>query len=120
MNLVSQTPLQAATRPPSRRTCLVAADFYSFPSGHGTFAGVTLVLISFVIYRVYRDHSRTRIALGVALVILLALSVALSRVWLGVHYASDVAAGFALGLFWSGTCHAIRFGPPPRRGVEIS
>lgn len=88
---------------------IVAADFYSFPSGHGTFAGVSLVLATMVMWRIWREHARTRILIGVILATTLATAVAASRVWLGVHYASDVIVGFVLGLVWAGLCHAIRF-----------
>ncbi len=91
---------------------LVEVDFYSFPSGHGMFAGVSLMLAGFVMVRVWREHSRTRIVAGIVLAACLTLSVAASRVWLSVHYASDVAAGFALGVLWSTLCHAARFGWP--------
>ena len=95
-------------RPPMEGR-IVEADFYSFPSGHGTFAGVSLMLAAMVMIRIWREHSRTRIVVGIALATILAISVAASRVWLGVHYASDVIVGFSLGMIWAGLCHAIRF-----------
>jgi undecaprenyl-diphosphatase len=98
-------------RPPSS-VRLVPADFYSFPSGHGTFAGVSLILASVVIVRVWRERSRAGVIIAIVLVTVLALAVAASRVWLGVHYASDVAVGLFLGLVWSASCHMIRFVRP--------
>ena len=98
-------------RPPSDGR-LVPADFYSFPSGHGTFAGVSLMLLAAVMVRAWSEHSRARLAVGIVLTTSLALGVASSRVWLGVHYASDVVVGFLLGLLWAGLCHEIRFGVP--------
>ncbi len=106
-------------RPPSSGR-LVAADFYSYPSGHGTFAGVSLVLASVVIARVWRERSRAGVIVAIALVIALALAVAASRVWLGVHYASDVAVGLLLGVVWSSACHLIRFvRPAPPAGPPL-
>lgn len=99
----------ARLRPPQEGR-MVAADFYSFPSGHGMFAGVSLMLAAMVMVRAWREHSRARIVVGIVLATALTLAVAASRVWLGVHYASDVAVGFALGLLWAGLCHGIRFG----------
>jgi undecaprenyl-diphosphatase len=44
------------------------------------------------------DRRHRRIAMAVA--VLLAMAVAFSRVYLGVHYPSDVAAGLVLGWLW--------------------
>lgn len=96
-------------RPPSEGR-LIAADFYSFPSGHGMFAGVSLMLVAMVVVRTMREHAHARIVGAISAATLLALAVAASRVWLGVHYLSDVVVGFLLGLLWGGACHWVRFG----------
>jgi YegS/Rv2252/BmrU family lipid kinase len=71
---------------------------YSFPSGHATgiaaAAGVTIVLSMMFVRR--RNLRRTLCVLAVAIAVL----VGLDRVFLGVHNASDVLAGFAVGAFW--------------------
>jgi undecaprenyl-diphosphatase len=69
-----------------------------FPSGHssGIVALVTIVLV--LAWPLLAPPARRAwLALGVALVLL----VGLTRMWLGVHYLSDVLAGWALGLGWT-------------------
>jgi undecaprenyl-diphosphatase len=71
------------------------ADGYSFPSGHALnaalAAGVLLVLLPYA-----QKRPAARWALGAAAVLLAGLS-GLSRVALGVHWTSDVVAGWLLG-----------------------
>jgi YegS/Rv2252/BmrU family lipid kinase len=71
---------------------------YSFPSGHATGiaagAGVTIVLAMMFVRR--RNLRRSLCVLAVAVAVL----VGLDRIFLGVHNASDVLAGFAVGAFW--------------------
>jgi undecaprenyl-diphosphatase len=69
----------------------------SFPSGHtmGSTAVYGAVLLAFL-----PALPRGRRRAAVAAAVLLVLAVAASRVTLGVHYVSDVAAGLVLGLAW--------------------
>jgi undecaprenyl-diphosphatase len=72
---------------------------YSFPSGHA--AGAAAVYGALVVLVLPRAARWAR-ALLLAAGALLICAVAASRVLLGVHYPSDVAAGAALGLAWVG------------------
>ena len=77
---------------------LSAAQGYSFPSGHATMAITFYGLIIFLVFRNVKNK-----VLRWALIILLSLliiAIGVSRVYLRVHYASDVLAGFCLGLMW--------------------
>ncbi len=70
----------------------------SYPSGHSS--GIaTLVTVGLVLAwpRLTAPGRRRAVAGGVALAAL----VGLTRMWLGVHYLSDVVGGLALGLAWS-------------------
>jgi len=78
---------------------------YSFPSGH-SFAAVTLY--GMLAYWLVRAASRRRAWIWTGTVFLI-LAIGFSRVYLGVHYASDVAAGFAAGLPWLWGCCALSF-----------
>ncbi len=77
---------------------LKAAKGLSFPSGHAimsvTFYGL-LLYISW--HSITRDWLRYPVAAGLIIVILL---IGFSRIYLRVHYASDVLAGFIIGLLW--------------------
>lgn len=70
-------------------------DAFSFPSGHTAAAGAVVLTLAIA------GHP-----LGFALLPLVAL-VGASRVYLRVHYVTDVAAGFALGLAGALTAHAL-------------
>ena len=80
---------------------------YSFPSGHTMESTICYLLLAFLIW----SHPSTKIAVGRAVVIAaLALVVAIgfSRLYLGVHYPSDVLGGLLAGLGWLGACGAAR------------
>ncbi len=70
---------------------------FSFPSGHATMSVVVYGLLAFLICREQRAWVRNSIAVLVTLVIAL---IAFSRLYLGVHWASDVIAGISFGLAW--------------------
>lgn len=74
---------------------LVEAGGYSFPSGHTT--GALLIFGSLLIVVSQRlDKGWQKVAIQASLVALIIL-IGLSRIYLGVHYPSDVMAGYALG-----------------------
>ncbi|WP_293967634.1 phosphatase PAP2 family protein [Sphingomonas sp.] len=70
---------------------LVAEGKQSFPSGHALGAAVTFPLMGLFL------RGRGAMLAGVAL----ALAIGLSRVFLGVHWLSDVAGGWLLGAAWA-------------------
>jgi undecaprenyl-diphosphatase len=70
----------------------------SYPSGHSS--GIaTLVVVALVLaWPLLRPRARPVVAaVGVAAVVV----VGLSRMWLGVHYLTDVVGGWALGTAWT-------------------
>lgn len=70
-----------------------------FPSGHSTMAMVVYLTLA-VMLAEFQKKRRIRVyILGYG--ILLALLVGISRIILGVHYPSDVAAGWTFGLLWA-------------------
>ena len=87
---------------------------YAFPSGHATQAmavyGTVAVL---AIAATGRPWARLAIGAVAASVI---LSVALSRLYLGAHWMTDVAAGLGLGGLWVAALATIALAPRPGRG----
>ena len=78
----------------------------SFPSGHSASAAAFYAAAALVLARRRSPNTRALIAGGA---VAIAVGVACSRVLLGVHWMSDVAAGLAFGWAWFGIC-AIAFG----------
>jgi undecaprenyl-diphosphatase len=74
----------------------------SFPSGH-TISSVTFFVTLALLVSVHTPKRRLRLFLvGYALAV--AALVAISRMYLGVHYPSDVAGGALVGIAWSLVC----------------
>ncbi|MEI2386379.1 phosphatase PAP2 family protein [Breoghania sp. JC706] len=71
----------------------------SFPSGHATISTLTYLTLAALIARVV-TRRRVRVYL-IACALILAVMIGLSRIYLGVHWPSDVAAGWALGTAWA-------------------
>ncbi|MCA1717920.1 MAG: phosphatase PAP2 family protein [Actinobacteria bacterium] len=77
---------------------LVLETSYSFPSGHSMDSLVLYGMLAYFCVLALRTwRGRTAVVFGVALLVLL---IGFSRMYLGVHYFSDVAAGFAAGGVW--------------------
>ncbi|MDQ3833889.1 MAG: bifunctional DedA family/phosphatase PAP2 family protein [Actinomycetota bacterium] len=71
---------------------------YSFPSGHAMMSLVTSGMLAyFAVLALQSWRARVAVIFGAAL---LALLIGFSRIYLGVHYFSDVVAGFAAGAIW--------------------
>lgn len=77
---------------------LMRAHGYSFPSGHAMGSTVVFGALAYLAFRVFTKWRWK--AASIALAITLVLSVATSRVYLGVHWISDVGAGISAGLLW--------------------
>lgn len=71
---------------------------YSFPSGHALFS-LCLYGTLAVLLRARARRPATRVAIWLLAIALIAL-IGLSRIYLGVHYPSDVIAGYAVALVW--------------------
>ena len=71
---------------------LAYEDTYSFPSGH---AMATMTFYGFLIYMIYKSHWQKPFKIvGITLLSLLIFLVGFSRIYVGVHYFSDVFTGF--------------------------
>ena len=78
---------------------LVEAGGYSYPSGHAVSAAVLYVTLALVGSRHFKSPAYRRML--IALAVVTTVLVAASRVYLGVHYPTDVASGTALGAGWA-------------------
>ena len=77
----------------------------SFPSGHATVSAVTYLTLGALLANLSQDRRQGAYCLGVAIVITLLVGV--SRVYLGVHYPTDVLAGWSLGAAWALLCWVV-------------
>jgi membrane-associated phospholipid phosphatase len=75
---------------------------YSFPSGHSMISLITFGMLAYFLWlAIPNRYARILISFVTTLLIVL---VGISRMALGVHYFSDVIAGFAAGGIWLGVC----------------
>jgi len=77
---------------------LKAAKGLSFPSGHAIMSVTFYGLIIYIVWQTIPDRLLKNLLI-IALILLIVL-IGYSRVYLRVHYASDVLAGFIIGLLW--------------------
>ena len=75
---------------------LISESGYSFPSGHSMVAMAFFGLLIWMVWR-YHRHDVMRVVWCVVFGLVIVM-VGVSRIYLGVHYASDVLAGFGAGL----------------------
>lgn len=78
---------------------LVHETTFAFPSGHAMGTTILFGGIAFVVYRLFRNEPLFK-WLVVIYCIATAIIIGLSRIYLGVHYPSDVLGGFSLGAAW--------------------
>jgi undecaprenyl-diphosphatase len=101
LNLVIITTLNViiknlVSRPRPTGFRLIDETGYSFPSGHSM---VSMAFYGFLIYLVYRYiKSRNTKIILICLLSLLIVLIGISRIYLGVHYASDVVEGFCISV----------------------
>lgn len=84
---------------------LVDVATLAYPSGHATSTAVVFLTLAAIIDTSIRQRSlRVYVLLSA---VALSVTVGLSRIYLGVHYPTDVLAGWVVGLVWATVCWMI-------------
>ncbi|MBA4495598.1 phosphatase PAP2 family protein [Paenactinomyces guangxiensis] len=90
-------------RPRPNLQHLIEVDGYSYPSGHAMVAAAFYGMIGYLVWFNLRTKGKPS-WYEIVFTVLLILAIGTSRVYLGVHYPSDVIAGFAAGGVWLVAC----------------
>ena len=90
----------------------------SFPSGHSMLSAVVYLTLGSILTRLVKDRRTKAYLLVVPL--LLTFLVGVSRVYLGVHYPTDVLAGWTAGIVWAVFCWLVARSLQKRGAVEGS
>lgn len=93
LNLVLKSILQ---RPRPNEYRIINETGYSFPSGHSM---ISMAFYGFIIYLIYKNIKNKYLKwISIILLSILILMIGFSRIYLGVHYVSDVLAGFLFSI----------------------
>lgn len=101
INLISITILNQALkfilhRPRPTDFRIIEESGYSFPSGHSM---ASMAFYGFLIYLIYKKINNKYLKWGlICFLSILILFIGISRIYLGVHYTSDVLAGFLISI----------------------
>jgi membrane-associated phospholipid phosphatase len=92
---------QLIARPRPLISPLVQETSYSFPSGHSMGSVIVYLLLAYGLY--YFTRNKVVASAGFLAAFVLIGLIGFSRVYLGVHYPSDVFGGYIIGFWWLAT-----------------
>ena len=102
---------QVIRRPrPAGAAAFLYGESFSFPSGHAMGSLFGYGMLAYLLVRFWARTAAQRLTI-VLVTVVLVIAIGLSRLYLGVHYFSDVVAGYAAALVWLSACIS---------GVEIT
>ena len=89
---------------PSYLTHLVDQGGYSFPSGHATGAILAWGTLAFLTWYYFKDKYPKMMPYLIGFTFFMVVAISASRLYLGVHYLSDIIAGWSIGATWLILC----------------
>ena len=106
ITILNQTLKTLLQRPRPTGFRIINETGYSFPSGHSM---ISMAFYGFLIYLIYKNAKNKYLKLTLIIILfILIISIGLSRIYLGVHYTSDVLAGFLLSIaYLIFYCHVV-------------
>ena len=84
---------------------LISEHSFSFPSGHAVGSMVVYGFIAYILAREFSIYQRYIYAVASTIII----AIGFSRLYLGVHYPTDIIAGYGVGILWLITCLKVKF-----------
>lgn len=96
VTILNQLLKRILQRPRPEEFRIINESGYSFPSGHSM---ISMAFYGFLIYLIYKNVKNKYLKWTLITVLgILIVSIGISRIYLGVHYTSDVAAGFLVAI----------------------
>ena len=96
---------------------LIPSFSFSFPSGHSMMSAVIYLSLASLMAR-FQKRQRDKIYI-LSVAVFLSLIIGVSRVYLGVHYPTDVLGGWLLGTAWAAFCWLIAWYVSQRKTLEL-
>lgn len=96
VTIINQALKFILQRPRPTEYRIINESGYSFPSGHSM---ISMAFYGFLIYLIYKNVNNKYLKLSlIVLLSILIVMIGISRIYLGVHYTSDVYAGFLISI----------------------